>query len=204
MTGQPAGRGSGKGVLSPPYPLRGNEREAPLLSGVFAEEVLTAQQIEAVTCPLDRPAWWIPAKYHCALDHDLSKYPGIRCVEYWRLFWLQGGVCAVCAGPAGRWRFVCDRNHDTDTIDGLTHHRCNFPITEQVRRYILNPPGRALGIKADPRAVAKRGSENRRRTRTSKPKEQTPASAPGGNSYEDKVKAALASSTAYTHTNGGS
>ncbi|HEV8652822.1 MAG TPA: endonuclease domain-containing protein [Actinomycetes bacterium] len=113
-------------------------------------------------CPNQRPSWWLPAAHHCALDHELRRYPGITCHDYWRLYHLQGGRCAVCGGPPGRWRFAVDRDHDTNAVDGLTHHRCNRAVTQQIRRYLADPPGRALGLAADPAAVARRERRQRR------------------------------------------
>lgn len=151
-----------------------------------------------IVCSNERPTWWLPDKYHCALDKELQRYPGITCHDFWRLFHRQGGLCAVCGEPPGSWRFTCDRNHDTNEIDGLVHHRCNRPITQQVRRYLANPPGRELGLRATPAAVERmeRRRVQQRKMRAKSPKKTTP-----DDDYADKVAAALKSSAA--HTNGG-
>jgi hypothetical protein len=141
-----------------------------------------AERSEAA-CPNERPSWWLPAGHHCQLDHELRRYPGITCGDYWRLLALQGGRCAVCGGRPGRWRLAVDRDHDTNAIDGLTHHRCNRLVTQRVRRYLADPPGRALSLVADPEAIRRREQAQRRRTARA---------APAPDSYAARVAAALA------------
>lgn len=96
----------------------------------------------------------------------------------------------MCRKPPGKWRFACDRNHNTGEIEGLVHHRCNRPISEEVRAYVLNPPGRGLGIMANPAAVAK--AEKRKQTR--KPRKTTKPQPQTSGDYAAKVAAALAAS----------
>lgn len=114
----------------------------------------------------------MPAHHHCGLDHELRRYPGITCEDYWHLFDLQGGVCRICRKPPGKWRFAIDRDHASGMIRGLTHHRCNRPITEEVVYHVQNPLGASLGLYADPVAVAKMEARQRRRVRRRKPRKQ--------------------------------
>jgi Recombination endonuclease VII len=121
----------------------------------------------------------MPAHHHCQLDHELRRYPGITCGDYWRLFHLQGKVCRICKRPPGKWRFAVDRDHATGVIRGLTHHRCNRPITEDVVYHVLNPLGAELGLYADPVAVAKMEARQRKRARRkAKPRKRTTSSTP--------------------------
>ena len=123
------------------------------------------QPSPAPACPnasKPRPAWlW--HGYCCPLDKELHRYPGITCLDYWRMLEHQGGVCAVCGQPPGKWRLVVDRDHDTNELLGLIHARHNRGITVRIRRYVEDPPGRALGLVADPAAV--RRIERRRQKR---------------------------------------
>jgi hypothetical protein len=116
-------------------------------------------------CPTtDRPGWLLSG-FHCTLDHATRATYGVTCDDYHRLLIHQGGVCAVCATPPGKWRLVVDHDHDPPyEIRGLAHHRCQRWITVAVVRYLAAPPGRALGLRVsegkakrlEARAAAKR------------------------------------------------
>src|SRR5262245_43349194 len=164
---RPRGETVDAGGLNPP-----NAAGPPYVSGNVG-----STPTGATRCPNGRPAWWMPAHHHCALDHELRRYPGITCEDYWRLLERQGGVCATCGRPpqAGRWRFAADRDHETGEIRGLLHHRCNRWLTKDrvrergrrlrtLRAYLADPPGRALGLAASPAAV-QRAEERKRKRR---------------------------------------
>jgi ribosomal protein L28 len=99
-------------------------------------------------CPHDGPRpGWLLSKFHCAHDHALQVRYGITCDDYWRLWNLQGGRCAICGGRAGSGRkLVVDHDHDTGVIDGLCHFGCNRRLAQAFRRYLADPPGRAVGL----------------------------------------------------------
>lgn len=98
-------------------------------------------------CPsTDRPDWlWYG--HHCRRDATLQRRYGITCDDWNRLLVEQRGRCAVCGGLEGTGRrFVLDHNHDTGAVEGLCHFGCNRAITQRVRRYLADPPGRHLGL----------------------------------------------------------
>jgi hypothetical protein len=41
---------------------------------------------------------------------------------------------------------VVDHDHDTGVIDGLCHFGCNRRLAQAFRRYLADPPGRAVGL----------------------------------------------------------
>jgi hypothetical protein len=107
-------------------------------------------------CPTtDRPGWLLSG-FHCTLDHAMRVAYGITCDDYCRLLAHQGGRCAVCHQPPGKWRLVPDHDHGSPyEIRGLAHHRCQRWITVAVVRYLADPPGRTLGLRV-PEGKAKR------------------------------------------------
>jgi len=102
----------------------------------------------------------------------------------------QGGVCAVCGEPPGKWRLVVDRDHDTNELLGLIHARHNRGITVRIRRYVKDPPGRALGLVADPAAVRRIERRRQKRRRATQAKVEPPK-----DDYGEKVRAALEQTT---------
>lgn len=81
-------------------------------------------------------------------DKDLRRRYGITLDQYRELLEYQGGVCAICGKPPTQRTgpLVVDHDHDTLTIDGLVHGSpCNRRLTQQVRHYLADPPGRRFG-----------------------------------------------------------
>lgn len=59
---------------------------------------------------------------------NLRKY-GITIEQFDAMLESQGGVCAVCKGPAlGKGRYHVDHDHDTGKIRGLLCHKCNVAL----------------------------------------------------------------------------
>lgn len=61
---------------------------------------------------------------------ELNRSFGITVEHYEALLQVQGGVCAICAGPPnGRWKqFAVDHDHATGVIRGLLCSDCNRGI----------------------------------------------------------------------------
>lgn len=98
-------------------------------------------------CPSRERPDWLLSKFHCTQDHELQRRYGITCADYWGLFELQGGRCAIChRRPGPKRRLVVDHDHDTGTVDGLVHFGCNRRLTTVYRRYLAGPPGRRVGL----------------------------------------------------------
>jgi hypothetical protein len=107
-------------------------------------------------CPNDPGGSGLWIGYHCRQDATLRQRYGITCEQYWTLFELQGGKCAVCKRrPTKRYRLVVDHDHDDGLVRGLVHGRCNRWITRAVVRYIKKPPGEVLQIHVAPEKMAK-------------------------------------------------
>ena len=71
-------------------------------------------------------------KYHAKRNQRLKQTYGITCVQWDKLFELQGGVCAIClkplrkpGGPDGKRASSVDHDHKTGCVRGLLCHRCN-------------------------------------------------------------------------------
>lgn len=98
-----------------------------------------------------RPDWLLD-KWHCSQDHSLDGKYGIRCEDYWQLFELQAGRCALCWFPPRRWRLVVHHRHDTGAVDALLHFPCNRVIDPllwllpRLVQLMVDPPGRQLGL----------------------------------------------------------
>jgi hypothetical protein len=98
-----------------------------------------------------RPGWLLD-KWHCSQDHYLDGKYALRCEDYWRLFELQNGRCALCGYGPRRWRLVVHHDHDTGTVDALLHFPCNRlidPLLWLLPRLValmVDPPGRRLGL----------------------------------------------------------
>lgn len=58
-------------------------------------------------------------------DRYLREHYGITLDEYWRLFALQGEVCAICGAPPRHRALSVDHDHHTQTVRGLLCYRCN-------------------------------------------------------------------------------
>lgn len=56
-----------------------------------------------------------PQEYYLKREYNLTKE------QYDELLQLQGGVCAICSGPATD----VDHDHDTNEVRGLLCHSCN-------------------------------------------------------------------------------
>lgn len=132
--------------------------------------VVPSLTLPRIHCPNTgpRPRWLPPRQFHCAQDHYLQGTYGITCDDYWQLYELQDGRCAICWKPhrlSGR-RLVVDHNHRTGTIDGLCHFGCNRRLHDSLRRYLADPPGRPLGLQVAPaklKAIQQADREKRRR-----------------------------------------
>jgi hypothetical protein len=115
-----------------------------------------------------RPRWLPPRQFHCGQDHYLQSTYGITCDDYWRLFKRQDGRCAICRQPPGEARLAVDHDHDTGAIDGLCHFGCNRRLETRWRRYLADPPGRAVGLRVAPaklRAIQAKDDARRERAR---------------------------------------
>lgn len=116
-----------------------------------------------------RPRWLPPRQFCCPQDHYLQGTYGITCDDYWALFERQNRRCAICRMPPkpGK-RLVVDHDHRTGTIDGLCHFGCNRRLHDRLRRYLTDPPGRALGLQVAPaklRAIQAADAAKRQRDR---------------------------------------
>jgi Recombination endonuclease VII len=108
-------------------------------------------------CPdTDRPdhLWW---GYHCRLDKHMQSTYGLTCDDYHRLLEVQGGRCAICGGAKLRTRrLVVEHSHLTGEVRGLAHFTCNRILRalvwwiDRITRYLLDPPGRQLGLVVPP------------------------------------------------------
>jgi hypothetical protein len=136
----------------------------------------------------------MPAHHHCALDHELRREYGVTCADYHRLLALQGGVCAVCGHPPGRWRLDLDHDHETGEVLGLIHRRHNRAVTVGLRRYVRDPPGPALGLTVDAARVD--AAELRRRGKRQQARARRAAVPPARTSdgLADTIAAALRAS----------
>lgn len=99
----------------------------------------------------------VPAGFPLPAEKDLRRRYGLDLDAYVALAELQGWVCAICGKPpkAGR-PLVVDHDHDALTVDGLVHLiPCNRRLTQPVRRYLADPPGRRLGLQVPAELEAK-------------------------------------------------
>jgi ribosomal protein L37E len=129
-----------------------------------------------------RPDWLLD-KWHCAQDHRLDQKFGIRCGDYWRLFELQAGRCAMCGYEPRRYRLVVHHRHDTGAVDALLHFPCNrvldplLWLLPRLVRLMVDPPGRELGRvvpkgkrdRVEAKARAKAAKARRPTERSSRP-----------------------------------
>jgi hypothetical protein len=99
----------------------------------------------------------VPAGFPLPNEKDLRRRYGLDLDAYVALAELQGWVCAICGKPPKANRpLVVDHNHDTLEIDGLVHLiPCNRRLTQPVRRYLADPPGRHLGLRVPAELEAK-------------------------------------------------
>jgi recombination endonuclease VII len=143
-----------------------------------------------------RPSWLPPRQFCCPHDHSMQGRYGITCDDWNRLLIFQRGRCAVCGGLEGKGRrFVVDHDHDPPyPITGLSHFGCNRTISQRIRRYLADPPGRALGLTVPARKVKvieeKDRAKRARYRERHKPTKVTPVT---GNavSFGEKTEAAL-------------
>jgi hypothetical protein len=130
----------------------------------------------------------------------------MRCEDYWRLFELQQGRCALCWFPPRRYRMAVHHNHATGAIDALLHGPCNRVIDPllwllpRLVRLLVDPPGRQLGLvvpAAKLRRLEARDQAKRERTQTRKA-EQAKAKTvpPPADDYDAKTQRALAQTAA--------
>jgi hypothetical protein len=141
-----------------------------------------------------QPRWLPPDKFHCQQDHYLQSTYGITCDDYWQLYELQDGRCAICWVPhrPSERNLVVDHNHRTGSIDGLCHFGCNRRLHDRLRRYLANPPGRRMGLAVPPDRLAKierRYAAKREAWRRDHP--PTPPAPVPTDDYHAKVAAAL-------------
>jgi hypothetical protein len=120
---------------------------------------------------------------------------GIICDQWNLLLIVQRGRCAVCGGieRKGR-RFVVDHDHDLGVVTGLVHFGCNRPITQRVRRYLADPPGRQLGLvvpAAKLRAIEAKDRAKRQRNRERAKERNEPTTGTGNGSFGERTRAAL-------------
>jgi hypothetical protein len=92
-------------------------------------------------------------------EKDLKRRYGLTLGQYVELLDAQGGVCAVCGKPPTERTgpLVVDHDHDPPyPVDGLVHgNPCNRRLTQQVRHYLADPPGRRFGWTVPPELEAK-------------------------------------------------
>lgn len=90
----------------------------------------------------------VPAGFPLPAEKDLRRRYGLTLDAYVALAELQDWVCAICGKPPKADRpLVVDHDHDALTVDGLVHLiPCNRRLTQPVRRYLADPPGRRLGL----------------------------------------------------------
>lgn len=140
----------------------------------------------------------IPEGFPLPAAKDIRRRYGLTLDAYVALAELQGWVCAVCGLPPKPGRpLVVDHDHDTLTIDGLVHLiPCNRRLTQPARRYILDPPGRKLGLHV-PEELERKTIERREagkqvaRERT----EAKQAQAEAAEAFRDRVRAQLRAMT---------
>jgi ribosomal protein L37E len=160
--------------------LRDRLRRA-IPKGDLLDESMSYPTLVAPTCRNRGPRpTWLLSKWHCPQDHDLERRYGLRCEDYWRLFDLQGGVCALCGFPPRRWRLVIHHWHDTGEVPCLLHFPCNRiidPLVWLLPRLVAiltDPPGRRLGLVVPKAKLVRLEADHRaKRTRT-KAKRATP------------------------------
>lgn len=165
--------------------------ENPLKHVVLQLGVVTPPTPARHYCPNDgpRPSWLPPREFHCAQDHYLQGAYGITCDDYWRLFEVQDGRCAICHQPPSSRRLVVDHDHDTGQIDGLCHFGCNRRLSTKLRRYLSDSPGGQLGLAVSPaklKALKAKDAAKQQRNRTKAGPPRTTTD------YHAKVEAALA------------
>ena len=142
-------------------------------------------------CPNTRPAELAArTSSTAAQDHALQQRYGITCDDYWGLFERQDGRCAICRrqgrGAAGGWSSTTTTTPARST--GSAHFGCNRRLAQVFRRYLADPPGRAVGLVV-PAAKLRRIEElNKKKARPKTKPEPTPPSS----DYHAKVEAALA------------
>jgi hypothetical protein len=135
--------------------------------------------------------------HHCPHDHALQVRYGITCDQWNELLIFQRGRCAVCGRLEGNGRrFVLDHDHETGEVGGLTHFGCNRPISQRVRRYLADPPGRALGLVVPADRMVALEQRNTRKTaaaRKARAAERNKVTPVTGNavSFGERTEAAL-------------
>lgn len=77
---------------------------------------------------------------------------GITSEEYWAIYELQGGVCAICRRATGKTkRLSVDHDHKTGEVRSLCcspcnqmlgHARDNPEMFYRAMLYLIDPPGR--------------------------------------------------------------
>lgn len=81
---------------------------------------------------------------------------GLTGEQYWELYEIQGGACAICrrAKGTGRRKLAVDHDHETGEVRGLCCSPCNRDVLGHLRDdvealqraidYLRNPPARKL------------------------------------------------------------
>ena len=90
-----------------------------------------------------------------AWDLRLQRVYGITAAQYWEIFRLQNGCCALCGeAPRPGVKLVVDHDHKSKQVRGLLHANCNHRIlghttlsnAQAICRYLANTPAyRVLG-----------------------------------------------------------
>lgn len=84
-----------------------------------------------------------------AWDLRLQRTYGITAVQYWAIYKLQHGLCALCHEPSKEGtRLVVDHDHKNKVVRGLLHGWCNHRVlgrttlvqARQMVHYLANPP----------------------------------------------------------------
>jgi len=85
--------------------------------------------------------------YTSARDKELRRCYGLKLTHYQAILDAQHGVCALCGKPPTTGRaLVVDHDHQTGEIRGLLHQRCNRQVSDQIARYLADPPARRVGL----------------------------------------------------------
>lgn len=143
-----------------------------------------------------KPDWLWPG-YHCVLDKEIRRDWGITCGDYFDIFDLQGGKCALC-GKISERRFDVDHDHETGEIRGLLCRKCNRNLSQQITEYLRNPPAREFHLVVTLKKVKSRdkrlATKRRKNARVSSTRKPESVVVDLSADAEEKLKRALESS----------
>ncbi len=106
-----------------------------------------------------------------AWDLRLQRVYGITVKQYWAIFELQKGLCALCGEPPkSGTKLVVDHDHKNKKVRGLLHLWCNHRVLGRTTliqarwmvEYLSNPP--ADIVLGDSATVPARKRKPRRKT----------------------------------------